>query len=166
MYPQPNVELSFAKYVDRYTAAFQKGAPTAVSIMLGTVDFLSSLTDSTWSTYQSHLDGLIASIRAWNADVPIILIGSPSAGPAELWADQKVQGPDFNRRIIDHSRRLYAAYDNAASRNNNVYVMSFLGVVSPANMADYVHPKTPQGHDQMGPWLAGMLAHLISDGKI
>jgi hypothetical protein len=77
-----------------------------------------------------------------------------------------VKGPDFNRRIIDHNRRLYAAYDTAEGRANNVYVISFLGVVSPDNMADYVHPKMPQGHDQMGPWLAGILAHLISEGKI
>lgn len=166
MDPQPQVEFSFAKYVDRFAAAFADGKPTAISVMLGTVDFLSSLTDAGWSAYKARLDTLIDSIRDWNSNVPVILIGSPSAGPAEFWAKQKVSGGDFNQRMIDHSRRLYAAYDTAAGRANSVYVMSFLGVVSPDEMADYVHPKMPQGHDQMGPWLGGMLAHLAADGKI
>jgi hypothetical protein len=166
MDPQPQVELSFAKYIDRFSAAFPDGTPTGISIMLGTIDFLSSLTDRSWSAYRARLDALIASIRAWNADVPIILIGSPSGGPDHLWANQKVTGPDFNQRITEHSRRLYAAYDTPKARANNIYVISFLGVVSPENMADFVHPKLPQGHDQMGPWLAGIIAHLFSEGKI
>jgi hypothetical protein len=166
MEPQPQVEVSFSKYIDRFAAAFAAGPPTAVTIMLGTVDFLSSLTDAKWSAYKVHLDALIASIRKWNTEIPIIVIGSPSGGPDSLWADQKVKGSDFNKRIIDHNRRLYNAYDTAEERSNRVYVTSFLGVVSPDNMADYVHPKMPQGHSQMGVWLAGMLAHLISEGEI
>jgi hypothetical protein len=162
----PQVDVSFSKYLDRYSSAFEDGKPSSVSIMLGTVDFLSTLTDATWATFKTRLDELIASIRAWSKDVPIILIGSPSGGPDALWADKRVSGSDFNRRIIEHSRRLYAAYDTTLGRSNNVYVISFLGVVSPRNMADYVHPKMPEGHDEMGPWLAGILAHLLSTGKL
>jgi hypothetical protein len=164
--PQPEVEFSFAKYIERSAAAFPNGAPTSVSVMLGTVDFLSSLTDESWSEYRARLDTLIGSIRAWDHDVPIVLIGAPSGGPAALWADQKVKGTDFNRRIIDHAHRLYAAYDNPEARATGVYVISFLGVVAGDNMADYVHPKMPEGHEQMAPWLAGILAYLVAEGKV
>jgi lysophospholipase L1-like esterase len=162
--PQPAVEFSFAKYLKRFAAAFSGGTPTSVSIMLGTVDFLSSLTDQSWSEYRARLDTLIESIRAWNPDVPIVLIGAPNGGPADLWANQKVNGADFNRRIIDHGQRLYAVYDTAQQRDRGVYVISFLGAVSGVNMADYVHPKMPEGHEQMAPWLAGVLAHLVGKG--
>jgi hypothetical protein len=161
--PQPNVGVSFAKYVERYAASFP-GGPNSISIMLGTVDFLSSSPDSSWSTYKSQLDWLIASIRQWDPDVPIILIGSPSGAQAKMWADKKITGPEFNRRIVDLSRRLYATYDTTEGRANGIHVISFLGVVSSDNMADYVHPKLPEGHNQMGPWLAGILAYLISKG--
>jgi hypothetical protein len=166
MDPQPQVEFSFLKYVDRFAPAFTAGRPTSISIMLGTVDFLSSLTDASWSAYKTRLDTFIASIRAWNPDVPIVLIGSPSGGPANMWAGQKVTGADFNQRILDHNRRLFAAYDTAAERENGVYVISFLGVVSDENMVDYVHPRMPEGHSQMSPWLAGVLAYLMAEGKI
>lgn len=162
--PQPAVEFSFAKYLKRFAPAFSGGAPTSVSVMLGTVDFLSSLTDASWSEYKRRLDTVIESIRAWNPDVPIVLIGAPNGGPADLWANQKVKGIDFNRRIISHTQRLYAAYDTAEQRMRGVYVISFLGAVSGDNMADFVHPKMPEGHDQMAPWLAGILAHLVAKG--
>jgi hypothetical protein len=164
MNPQPNVGVSFAKYVERYAAAFSSGPPTSISIMLGTVDFLSSPPELSWSTYKSRLDWLLASIRQWDPDVPIILIGPPSGAPANMWADQRIKGPEFNRRIVDLSRRLYATYDTPEGRADGIYVISFLGVVASDNMADYVHPKSPEGHDQMGPWLAGILAHLVSEG--
>jgi hypothetical protein len=166
MKPQPNVGVSFAKYVERYAAAFSGGPPTSVSIMLGTVDFLSSPPDSSWSTFKSRLDFLIASIRQSDPDVPIILIGSPSGAPSNMWADQQITGPEFNRRIVDLSRRLYATYDTPEGRADGIYVISFLGVVSSNNMVDYVHPKSPEGHDQMASWLAGILAYLLSQTAI
>jgi len=162
MEPQPKVGVSFAKYLERYAPAFLSGPPTSISIMLGTVDFLSSPPDVSWATYKSRLDVLINSIRQWNPDVPIILIGPPSGGADNMWADQKITGAEFNRRIADVSRRLYATYDTPDGRAKRVYVISFLGVVSSSNMADYVHPRMPDGHDQMAPWLAGILAYLNS----
>lgn len=165
MNPQPSVELSFSKYIERFAPAFTSGRPTSISVMLGTVDFLSTLTDESWSAYESGMDTFIASIRAWNPSVPVVLIGSPTGGPTAMWADQKVTGPDFSARILDHNRRLIAAYDTAAEREKGVYVISFLGVVSEGNMADYVHPRMPEGHSQMSPWLAGVLAYLMAEGK-
>jgi hypothetical protein len=165
MSPQPKVGLSFAKYLERYAPAFLSGPPTSISIMLGTVDFLSSPPDVSWSTYKSRLDLLIASIRQWNTSVPIILIGPPNGGPDNMWGKQEITGAEFNRRIADVSRRIYATYDTPDGRAKGIYVISFLGVVSSNNMADYVHPKTPEGHDQMGPWLAGILAHLDSSAR-
>lgn len=166
MIPQPDVEFSFSKYVSRYQSAFADGKPTAISIMLGTVDFLSALDDTSWSVYKERLDQLITSIRTWNLDVPIILIGSPSGAPANMWSSQKVTGPEFNARITEHSRRLYSAFDTQASRAQGVYVISFLGTVAPSDMTDYVHPAIPQGHNEMGPWLAGILTYLITRGSI
>ncbi len=166
MSPPANVEVSFTKYIDRYSAAFGGGEPTSISIMLGTVDFLSALSDESWSTYKTQMDAMISSIREWNSQVPIILIGSPSGAPPDMWADQKVDSADFDRRMLQHSQRLYDAYDTTEGLANGIHVISFLGVISGANMADYVHPKIPEGHDQMGPWLAGMLAHLISEGAV
>uniref|UniRef100_A0A5Q5BFS8 SGNH hydrolase-type esterase domain-containing protein n=2 Tax=unclassified Mycobacterium TaxID=2642494 RepID=A0A5Q5BFS8_MYCSS len=164
--PEPDIEFSFAKYLDRFASAYSAGLPTAISIMLGTVDFLSSLTDESWSAYRAGIDTLIESIRTWDEDVPIIIIAPPSGGPEEMWADRKVTGAEFNQRMIEHSRRLFAAYDTPEKHANNIYTISFLGTVSAENMADYVHPKDPDGHKQMAPWMAGMLAHLISEGSI
>ncbi|WP_159233148.1 SGNH/GDSL hydrolase family protein [Mycolicibacterium vanbaalenii] len=153
MMPPPNVEVSFAKYIDRYSSAFGGRGPTSISIMLGTVDFLSALSDESWSIYKTQLDAMISSIREWDPEVPIILIGSPSGAPAAMWADQKVDGADFDRRMLQHSQRLYGAFDTPECLANGIHVISFLGVVSGDNMADYVHPEVPEGHDQMGPWL-------------
>lgn len=166
MDPQPDVEISFEKYLDRYTAAFSAGRPTSISIMLGTVDFLSALTEASWSTFRAGLDSLIASIRAWDPMVPIILIGSPSGGPPSKWIDKQMNGADFDNRMIENSRRLYSTYDRPEVRAKRVYVMSFLGVISDDNMSDFVHPTVPQGHSQMAPWLAGMLSYLITQGSI
>lgn len=168
MEPQPNTEVSFSKYVQRYNAAFSAGSPTSVSIMLGTVDFLSTPPEELWPLFKQRLDRLIASIREWNAKVPIILIGSPSGGPQSFWTSSKqaVTATEFNRRMAEFTDRLYAAYDSQQSRDRDVYVISFLGTVAEDNMADYVHPKMPAGHAQMAPWLAGAVAHLIASGKV
>lgn len=166
MNPQPNTGVSLAKYMERYAPAFSSGPPTSISIMLGTVDFLSAAPETLWPTYKSRLDWLIAAIRQWSPNVPIILIGSPSGAAERMWFDQKITGAEFNRRIVDLSRRLYATYDTQEARDKGLYVISFLGVVSDENMADYVHPKVPEGHAQMAPWLAGILSYLISKGAI
>lgn len=166
MNPQPATSISLAKYMERYAPAFSSGPPTSVSIMLGTVDFLSFPPDEYWPTFKSQLDWLIAAIRQWDPDIPIILIGAPSGGPKEMWTDQRISGAEFNRRIVDLSRRLYATYDSPEARDKGLYVISFLGVVSSSNMADYVHPKVPEGHAEMAPWLAGILSHLLTTGRI
>jgi len=161
-----DVELSFAKYIQKNRSAFQGGAPTSISIMLGTVDFLSQLTNEGWAQYSSNMRSLITSIRAWNPNVPIILIGSPNGADESMWVGKGISGEEFNQRMMEHSQRLYKYFDTPEDRANRVYVISFLGVVSPQSMADYVHPTLPEGHDEMGSWLSGILAYLISRGQV
>lgn len=134
--------------------------------MLGTVDFLSQLTNEGWAQYSSNMRSLITSIRAWNPNVPIILIGSPNGADESMWVGKGISGEEFNQRMMEHSQRLYKYFDTPEDRANRVYVISFLGVVSPQSMADYVHPTLPEGHDEMGSWLSGILAYLISRGQV
>ena len=112
------------------------------------------------------MDQLLASIKQWNASVPVILISPPSGAPAELWSGKAIAGADFDRRMIDYSRKLQASYDTPAARAHGIYVISFLGTVAGEHMADYVHPKVPEGHNDLSPWLAGPLAYLAADEKI
>lgn len=163
MSPQPDVELSFPKYMARFAAAFAN-PPTSISILLATNDFMYDT--ASWAGYKARLDLLIASIRDWDADVPIILCGAPSPGPATNWATQTVNHADFNRRMVKFTANLYADYDTDEARAENVYVTSFLGTVSDVNMVDHVHPKDPDGYEQMAPWLTGVLAHLVDEGVI
>jgi hypothetical protein len=164
--PPKLVDVSFAKYVERFSSAFEIATPTSISLMLGTVDFLTSFNESEWAEYKSHLDKLIASIRSWKLDVPIILIEPPNGGPPAEWSDKEITAAEFDTHMLDLASRLYAAYDTFEQRQNNVYVISFLGSVSEGEMADYVHPKMPGGHAQMAAWLAGVLSYLISEDKV
>ncbi len=164
MDPQPAVEFSFSKYMARYAAAFADGAPTAISMMLFTNDWFNQLTDATWLEWETRVKTVITSIRAWNATIPIVLIAAPTGGPDALWAAQTVNKVDFDGRMRDAATRLGNAFDTSAMRANYVHVISFLGAVAPENMADYVHPKSPEGMAQFAPWLAGKLAHIINGG--
>jgi hypothetical protein len=165
MNPQPAVEFSFPKYMQRYAAAFADGAPTAVSIMLSTNDWFGGLTDAAWATWVSRMETVIASVRAWNATVPVIIIAAPTGGPDVNWgATQTVNKVDFDARMRDVAARQIAAFDTPAMRANKVHVISFLGSVAPENMADHVHPKDPEGQAQFAAWLAGKLAQIITEG--
>jgi hypothetical protein len=161
----PTLEFSFSKYMQRYAAAFADGAPTAISVMLSTNDWFGSLTDAAWATWVSRVQTMIASIRAWNANVPIIIIAAPVGGPDTNWGGgQTVNKVDFDARMRDVAARQIATFDTSAMRTNKVHFISFLGSVAPENMADHVHPKDPEGHAQFAPWLAGKLAQIITEG--
>lgn len=164
MSPQPTVEFSFSKYMARYAAAFAGGPPTAISLMLSTNDWFSSLQDTAWDTWVSRVNTLIASVRAWSATVPIIVIAAPTGGPDSQWAGQSVNRVDFNARMREVATRQAAVFDTSAMRTNHVHFVSFLGSVAPENMADHVHPANPAGQAQFASWLAGKLAQLINGG--
>jgi hypothetical protein len=169
MSPQPSlagstVAFSFSKYMQRFAAAYPNGGPTSISIMLETNDFFTTLDDSSWATWKGRMDTVIASVRAWSATVPFIICLAPTGGPADKWGGETVQKFEFDRRIKDAAQRILAAYDTQSNRDNKVYVSSFLGAVSPANMSDYVHPLTTTGHEDMSAPLAGTLAKLITEG--
>jgi lysophospholipase L1-like esterase len=163
----PTREFSFAKYFARFAAAFvAPGLPTSVQIMLGTNDF-GSLADvaGTWNGWKAQMDTTIASLRAWNANVPLIIIAPPNSGgyaTYALWDGSKVMRDKNAQEAV---KRIFDEYDTDAQRANKVHVISMMGAVSEANITDTVHPNTA-GHIQMAAWTSGKLAHLISLGVI
>lgn len=164
MDPQPAVEFSFPKYMARYAAAYPDGGPTSISVMLGTNDFISGVDDAKFTQWTQRMDQLIASVRAWSATVPIVLLCAPTGGPWENWVTQTTNKAEFDARMREAARRTIATYDTPTHRANRVYVASALGAVAEGNIADNVHPSTPTGHDQLAQPLAGMLARLITEG--
>ena len=165
MSPQPAVEFSFSKYMARYAAAHAAGAPTSISLMLETNDFFSGIDDAKFTAWLGKLNTVIASVRAYSATVPFVVLLAPTGGPSIYWGDQAtVSKFKFDKTMQEAARRILAAVQTPAMEANKVRVASFLGAVAPANMADHVHPVVPAGHDQMAPWLAGMLAKLTTEG--
>jgi hypothetical protein len=161
----PAVEFNFSKYMARYAAAFPEGPPTSISIMLMTNDFYNAVDDTSFALWKSRMDTVIASVRAWSATVPFIILLAGAGGPPQNWALQSYHNQfEFNRLMRNAADRILAAYDTTTQRNNKVYVTTFLGSISPANMSDHVHPAVPAGHAEMSPYLAGMLAKLITEG--
>lgn len=165
MNPQPAIEHSFVKYMARYAAAFPNGGPTSISIMLETNDFYNGIDDTVFGAWKVRADATIAAIRAWSPTVPIIFLLAATGGSMEKWA--AAVGKDkltFDRRMREAARRILLSYDTTDARTNKVYVTTFLGAISIANMADNVHPDTVTGHGEMAPYLAGMLAKLTNEG--
>ena len=160
--PRPAIEFSFAKYLDRYAAAYAS-PPTSISVMLMTNDFMWG--SAGFATWKANLDTVIASVRAWSSTVPIVLLLAPGPGPQNYWATQAQDRFLFELALKDAARQIVAAYDTAPARANRVYVGSFLGAVSQTSMSDQIHPSAA-GHLEMAPWLAGMLAKLSTEGII
>ncbi|MCC5781369.1 hypothetical protein CRM73_00100 [Kocuria sp. CCUG 69068] len=161
---RPAVEFSFPKYMERYAAAYPNGGPTSISIMLETNDFFNGIDNAKFTTWKTRMDTVIASVRAWSATVPFVILLAPTGGPWDKWTGQTVNKWEFDQRMKEAATRIIAAYDTTAARTNRVYVASSLGAVAEANLSDWVHPSAPAGHEQLGTPLAGMLARLITEG--
>lgn len=167
MSPQPTVEFSFPKYMARFASAFASGrTPTSISFMLETNDFFNGITDADYLIWKQRLDILIASIRAWNSTVPIIICLAPVGGPLDKWGTQTRNKFDFDQAIRYANKKIIADYDTAAQKTNKVYISNFMGSIDPANMSDHVHPISPTGHTQMAPYLIGAITKSISDGAL
>lgn len=165
MAPQPAIEFSFSKYMDRYSAAFAGGGPTHISIMLETNDFYNGIDDAAFDAWKASLDAVIASIRAWSPAVPFVILLAATGGEMYKWAAQGDKNKHtFDRRMREAAAHIIAAYDTSAARTNKVYMTTFLGAITITNMADYVHPDTVTGHAEMSPYFAGMLAKFITEG--
>jgi hypothetical protein len=163
--PRPAIEFSFPKFMARYAAAFPDGGPTSISIMLQTNDFYNGVDATSFGVWKTRMDAVIASVRSWSSTVPFIILLAGAGGPPQNWAGQSNKSQfEFNRRMRDSADRILAAYDTTTARANKVYVTTFLGSISPANMSDHVHPAVTAGHAEMSPYLAGMLAKLITEG--
>ena len=131
--------------------------------MLETNDFFSALDDARWTDWKALMDTTIASVRDWSATVPFIICLAPTGGQWDKWGAMTVNKWEFDRRMREAASRILAAYDTPANVTNRVYVATFLGAIDPANISDHVHPDAT-GHGQMAPYLAGMLAKLITEG--
>lgn len=159
----PTMEFNFSKYMARYAVAFQSGPPTHISFMLETNDFFNGLTDSAFDLWKSRLDILIASVRAWSETVPFIICLAPTGGTADKWGSTTTQKFSFDRRMREAATRILAAYQTSSAVANKVYVVTFLGSVTPTNIDDNLHPNAA-GHTEMGVYLGGMLTKLVTEG--
>lgn len=164
MSPQPSVAFSFAKYLDRYAAAFPDGPPTVVSILLSTNDFLNGVSDNGYLVWRNRMNEVIDSIHAYDPTIPVIVLLAPVGGPDAVWATQTLQKVAFDRAMREAATRQLEDFDTATKRDAGVYVATFLGAVQPEHMTDFVHPAIPAGHADMAPFLAGTLAKLITEG--
>ena len=160
MNPQPAIEFSFTKYMQRYAAAFPNGGPTTVSIMLGTNDFHYDALESRLNQHIIWLGQMMASIRAWQAGTPVLLMIPLTGGPEEAWKDRNVHKWLFDHRMQACAKRILAEYDNATARSGKTFIVPFTGAVAEANIQDHVHPS-PTGHAQMAPWLAASILRAI-----
>jgi lysophospholipase L1-like esterase len=157
---QPAWEFNFSKYMARYAFIFAaEGAPTVVTVMLGTNDFGSVLlTDQRLADYKTRMDSLIASVRAYSATLPVVLLTPPTGGPQDKW-EAKPYGEthlkEFDDKMKGFADYIFTTY--GASTANKVFVGQTTGAVALANHADWVHPDTT-GHNQMAPWVAGAIA--------
>ncbi|HAX97250.1 MAG TPA: hypothetical protein DCY35_12150 [Prolixibacteraceae bacterium] len=176
MDPQPKWELSFKKYMERYSDAFIKDGilynPDIVSIMLGAND-IQSFEDL--DDYIANLEKLIFSIKEYDTDIKVI-INMPTSGSI---AGALYKNSEYYRRLMQEGgKRILEKWDNDLSLNNKIYTGYMLIGVDPVygfgarevpafkyskmniiDMGDLAH-LSKEGHMQMGDLLAGIVQKI------
>ncbi len=187
MSPQPTTEVSFTKYLDRFSAAYDESGPVppdSISLMLGTNSFASSSTGATpaaQAAWVADMQTLIAAIRAELPTTPII-IGMPIMG-----ADQNAANVTYRagttaarirRNMQECGRLIIDTWDNDTDLADNIFVSPIIlsldtirGFGTRTENAskyiteqitipnDMIHPAT-EGYYQMGDALAAAVQKI------
>lgn len=180
MAQQPaSVEFSFSKYMQRFSAAHQDGAPTHVSIMSGANDFYydeGGISDSEWEAYLARLNTILNSINEYSADIKRIIclpIGGAGQDGAGKYKGSGPSSHQFNTNMQILARRLLDEFDDQTSRDAGIFIAPLLLSLDPiagfpsstysrnkyatdisvVRQTDQLHPRD-EGHYQMGDCLA------------
>ncbi len=179
MVVQPtSFEFSFSKYMERFAAAYTDGAPTHVSILLGANDFGYNNALEDLGGYIRKLNQMIASIKAYDPDIKIILCTPTPAPNTTIVTDSHkdfYDKYDLNMKIATYY--LLKTYDNAASEAQGIYIAPMHLTLDTTNGFDYrettetiggntisvikatngIHPNNSHGQLQMGDTLAAVI---------
>lgn len=171
-------EFSFSKYMERFSAAYTEGAPTHVSILLGANDFGYNNALKDLSGYIRKLNQMIASIKAYDPHIKIILCTPTPAPDTTIVTDSYkdfYNQYDLNMKIATYY--LLKTYDNLASEAQGIYMAPMHLTLDRANGFDYretteiingnpvsvvkaangIHPNNSYGQLQMGDTLAAVI---------
>ena len=181
MTPQPESEVSFAKYLDRFSAAFTDGNPQSVSFLLGTNTFSrlnNGITEGVAALWVGDMTTIITSIRESLPEAKII-ISMPITGSnqdAAAWFSGCEDPADLIRSNMQEAGRLILdTWDNDTALANNIYIAPMILGLDPvrgfgtqtiaANKyssetitipIDMIHPAK-EGYYQMGDVLAAVV---------
>lgn len=171
-------EFNFSKYIERFASAFADGAPTHVSILLGSNDFGFFDTFNGIELFIERLNIMIDSIHQFDPNIKVIIC-TPPLGPSRKYLSQ-----DYVEKYIKYDRNmklatyhLLKAFDNDESLSRNILVAPMTLTLDVTNGFDFkekveiidgvskttiipgngIHPSNSYGQLQMGDTLAAVI---------
>lgn len=162
MKPQPDVEVNFSKYMERYNVAFDDKKPNVINLLLGANDFYATKGIQGVQRFMSNLDTIIESIHKYDSDIKFIVTLPVVGNTQEAWDEagltQEAEIYKSNMQML--SRELIDRYDER--ENENIYVSSTNGVVGLEDMADGIHPNE-EGYKKIGVSLAALIQKIRNE---
>lgn len=170
-------EFNFTKYMQRFADAFPNGAPTHVSILLGTNDFGVANGFNNVAEYLSYYKEAISSIHTYDPNIKVLVCTLP-LGPNETMID------DYNWRYTRFDRNtklatyyLLKTFDTDEALLQNTYIAPMHLNLDTTNGFDYkeattqlngaaatvrvpvnsIHPNNTVGQLQMGDALSSII---------
>lgn len=178
MQEQPTAfEFSFPKYMERFAEAFPDGAPTHVSILLGTNDFGVKNGFENVEEYLMYYESAIKSIHDYDPSIKVIVC-IPPLGPNEhLIDDYTGRYRRFDRNTKLAAYYLLKTFDHDEAVKENIYIAPMHLNLDTTNGFDYklveqeidgqkqlirtpknsIHPNNTVGQIQMGETLAAVI---------
>jgi hypothetical protein len=164
MSPQPTIEFSFSKYMERYTAAFGTNTPTHVSILLGANDFqMTDGIDAGIEDFISKLKTFIQSVKAYNSNIKFIVCLPIVGNTQDVWAVNRGtygSAEMYRQNMQKLGRRILNEWDNDTQLNNGIYVCAMNIGVDVGDLSDWVHPNLDTGYKIMGNTLAALIQKI------
>ena len=138
MLVQPTTfEFNFSKYLERFAIAYEGGAPTHVSILLGANDFGTFDTLMDMPGYLNYMQQLIDSIHAYDPTIKIIIC-TPTLGPNQsIITEDTAMYYRYDRNIKLATYYILHKYDNDESLAQNIYLAPLTLTLDTANGYDY-----------------------------